>query len=832
MQKAPDAFETMTSQPVPAKTRPREGSPQEEESLGRAPKRRRRLEIAGTEPGAVDDSIPPGDSIGSLTFSRAIADMDLGNMDDNSYASSPISIGISNPNPQFDRDWRELARTVLGLPLDTSDHVLEQALSSLSKLFNPQPQRPPPKVEPKFEILHRVVCIKSSPAPWHIFSDAPTLESKDDDPIDHLSGRKEITEIRRFAERSPGVCFIVIYEYQCCHGPQNANPIGQSVVMDESIYIVSDVLAELLMGFQKTQTADDDHLSWPEIAPHREIRHMHLWLYSKHQHLAGFSEGLESDGQAVWACMLSYTKTKQQDYLDASALHKLGKTSRRFLKHLLVPGSTLVLRNNEDRDLDQCMKLIGWPEYSDTTSRNKPRNAGLLDILKDTARDDKWSVTINLRSIEFDGNLTKRMHRRTVTLPWDARGNGEVPISSLEVFPFTDATPERRKYLIDRGFMFWQCRAIRHVQYSGLDISRHHFFVSTRFIVDHSTWAQMAGAQRKTQPMPVASENNEAQDLIKKNEGPLTLEEPSGEDFYALLPTTFCAFDLQSKNWRQLAVGRCKHVEWDESAFKSLVLDGDTKDVVKALVTNKVTNTVSTDLIRGKGSGLILLFHGPPGTGKTLTAESVAEEARKPLYRITCGDIGTAPNVVESNLVRLLHLCKRWDCVVLLDEAEVFLQERSLTDLNRNALVSVFLRLLEYYNGIMILTSNRVATFDEGFKSRIQLSLYYPQLTQASRRKVWQNFFDRLVNDPVASLELDIEDLRKNAVPLSRYELNGREIRNAINVARPLAISEGKLLDFRCLEKVIKVQRDFDRYLKEVNEGLGDDEVAREEGRR
>jgi hypothetical protein len=94
----------------------------------------------------------------------------------------------------------------------------------------------------------------------------------------------------------------------------------------------------------------------------------------------------------------------------------------------------------------------------------------------------------------------------------------------------------------------------------------------------------------------------------------------------------------------------------------------------------------------------------------------------------------------------------------------------------------------------MILTSNRVATFDEGFKSHIQLSLYYPKIIQALRRKVWQNFIDRLVNDPVASFELDIEGLRKNAVPLSRFELNGREIGNAINVALPLTISEGEPL--------------------------------------
>lgn len=33
-----------------------------------------------------------------------------------------------------------------------------------------------------------------------------------------------------------------------------------------------------------------------------------------------------------------------------------------------------------------------------------------------------------------------------------------------------------------------------------------------------------------------------------------------------------------------------------------------------------------------------------------------------------------------------------------------------------NALVSVFLRVLEYYDGILILTSNRVGTFDEAIR--------------------------------------------------------------------------------------------------------------------
>lgn len=65
------------------------------------------------------------------------------------------------------------------------------------------------------------------------------------------------------------------------------------------------------------------------------------------------------------------------------------------------------------------------------------------------------------------------------------------------------------------------------------------------------------------------------------------------------------------------------------------------------MVQMQISSNISTDVIKGKGKGLIILLHGGPGTGKTLTAESVAELAEKPLYRVTCGDIGTSPEEVE-----------------------------------------------------------------------------------------------------------------------------------------------------------------------------------------
>ena len=67
---------------------------------------------------------------------------------------------------------------------------------------------------------------------------------------------------------------------------------------------------------------------------------------------------------------------------------------------------------------------------------------------------------------------------------------------------------------------------------------------------------------------------------------------------------------------------------------------------------------------------------------------SVAEIAENPLYRVTCGDIGTKAEEVEKYLQTIMYLGKAWDCVLLLDEADVFLEERTMADLQRNSLVS------------------------------------------------------------------------------------------------------------------------------------------------
>jgi SpoVK/Ycf46/Vps4 family AAA+-type ATPase len=173
------------------------------------------------------------------------------------------------------------------------------------------------------------------------------------------------------------------------------------------------------------------------------------------------------------------------------------------------------------------------------------------------------------------------------------------------------------------------------------------------------------------------------------------------------------------------------------------------------------------DFIGGKGQGMIMLLCGPPGVGKTLTAETVSEHLRRPLYKLGAGDLGTEARIVEANHNRALKLCGHFGAVLLIDEADVSMKARTSNNLQRNELVSVFLRLLEYYAGIMILTTNRMRSIDTVFESRIDIALTYNALTEADRQQVWRNFLGTMDAKDVDVDEADVFQLAK-------WDFNGR----------------------------------------------------------
>jgi hypothetical protein len=61
---------------------------------------------------------------------------------------------------------------------------------------------------------------------------------------------------------------------------------------------------------------------------------------------------------------------------------------------------------------------------------------------------------------------------------------------------------------------------------------------------------------------------------------------------------------------------------------------------------------------------------------------------RVPLYSITAGELGSDSCSVQSNLTRAFDIAETWDAVILIDEADIFLEKRTIHDLVRNQLVS------------------------------------------------------------------------------------------------------------------------------------------------
>lgn len=55
---------------------------------------------------------------------------------------------------------------------------------------------------------------------------------------------------------------------------------------------------------------------------------------------------------------------------------------------------------------------------------------------------------------------------------------------------------------------------------------------------------------------------------------------------------------------------------------------------------------------------------------------------------VTSSDIGTNPSIVEANLTNNFKLAKSWGAVLLIDEADVFMERRGPADLERNSLVA------------------------------------------------------------------------------------------------------------------------------------------------
>lgn len=558
----------------------------------------------------------------------------------------------------------------------------------------------------------------------------------------------------------------------------------------ESIEPVSPELVSAVRTLLESDSALSAMLS--HFRETHEILAPYLCIYHNREKLDLITESLPSSAKEQFNLLAQYVyKAFSKEYDEVDELIRQGLITVPYMKYLFRPNELLI------HEGQRAYMATAEPEFGED-----PKS--MVDLerkIDERSATKSFVATFRVWSWKFHGAF-QREHLKIV-LTCTQSTVQKLTISALDVYPLRFANAGVIAGLRARGGAFWRCRYRRFVSYEGVGAR------DERYMVDMDVYKMLH---------PDALRGELRDDFGAAN---MALAEPPDPDFLLLLPPCILGFNMQQKRWLELEVSRIKPVSWNKEAFGTLVLPPNQKELILALVTNQLAAEKSTDMIRGKGNGLIMLLHGGPGTGKTLTAESVAEIAEKPLYRVTCGDIGTMPEEVEKYMEAVLHLSKTWDCVVLLDEADVFLQERSLQDLGRNALVSVFLRILEYHEGILFLTTNRVGIFDEAFKSRIQLALHYSPLGFAERRQIWRNFINRLggLNED----NINFDDLKDRVDQFAETEMNGRQIRNCITTARELALFQTVQLNYHHLEVAIQAAADFEGYLKTVHENLADE---------
>ncbi|RPA80642.1 hypothetical protein BJ508DRAFT_415312 [Ascobolus immersus RN42] len=483
-------------------------------------------------------------------------------------------------------------------------------------------------------------------------------------------------------------------------------------------------------------------------------------------------------------------------------------------------------------------------------------------------------------------------------------------VTSLPVFPLVylhDCEEQRRK-LIERGKRFEKLTKVAHRAYQGLklkeeNIPRGTFFkydieeIDGDIIIDFKSFRKYQAdlGIPSSISTPYFNAGVIAQPSNEEGEGPgynndvgkfmddceigvmlrreftentalLDTHKPNGlvGESWSLLSYRVHGYVLLTRKWAPLDIDKVKEIERNAreaegiDGFNDLVLPKGHKDIVRALVASHSrggTTAENTgdkrefDLVKGKGKGLIILLHGAPGVGKTSTAECVAAHTGRPLFPITCGDIGGdgSAQEVERNLEGFFDLARKWGCVLLLDEADVFLAERTKGDIKQNSLVSVFLRVLEYYAGILILTTNRVGELDEAIKSRIHLSLYYPPLNRSNTLDIWEINLKRLKrqNDmPGVKTRITFEKSEILEFARQHWSLgnrwNGRQIKNAFQTAAALADwdyrkgvrprrytasddsvqesdrQKGPVLERHHFKKVAKASAHFEKYLVSV----------------
>jgi len=259
---------------------------------------------------------------------------------------------------------------------------------------------------------------------------------------------------------------------------------------------------------------------------------------------------------------------------------------------------------------------------------------------------------------------------------------------------------------------------------------------------------------------------------------------------------------LGLKRWGHVLVEGLRPVVPNPVPWEKLVLPPAKKELLLSLVEANFDSKAPRlpDIVSNKGSGSLFLLHGVPGTGKTLTVMALAEKFAVPAYYLTFGELGTSVKELETTMGDVLTMCGSWGALVLLDEGDALVERREKGALLLNSMVGVLLKALDAFEGLLFITTNRVAAFDPAALSRVTLAIRFSSLKTTGRIKVWHNVLLRAGCDPTQGFDL---------TELAKRGGSGRDINGAARLAMNLAYHRKVPITQKLLMEVLDVQADF-----------------------
>lgn len=150
----------------------------------------------------------------------------------------------------------------------------------------------------------------------------------------------------------------------------------------------------------------------------------------------------------------------------------------------------------------------------------------------------------------------------------------------------------------------------------------------------------------------------------------------------------------------------------------------------------------------GQREGVTAVFHGPSGTGKTMAACAIANRLGMPLLRADLSAImDKYVGETEKHLGRLLRCARENHCVLLFDEADVLFGKRSAVEDSQNKYANLstayLLQEIEQYDGVALLSTNLLGSFDDAFLRRLQYVVRFPLPNTALRETLWRRAIPR-----------------------------------------------------------------------------------------